>query len=148
MDQIIEAFGIDWKLITIQLVNFAILLGALSYFLYRPVMKLLDERAAKIEQGIADANAAATAKASAESEKQATLTAAQAEAAAVAERARAHANEVGEAATREAAGRAAAIVADAEARALEAKRKAEKDSEAEITKLAILAAEKLLKERA
>jgi F-type H+-transporting ATPase subunit b len=148
MDQIIEAFGIDWKLITIQLVNFAILLGALSYFLYRPVLKLLDERAATIEQGVADAEAAATAKASAEREKQATLTAAQQEAAAIAERARAHAHGVEEAATRDAATKATAIIADAEVRAQEAKRKAEKESEAEITKLAVLAAERLLRERA
>lgn len=39
MDQLIQAFGIDAKLITVQIINFGILLAALTYFLYKPVLK-------------------------------------------------------------------------------------------------------------
>ena len=73
MEQLISAFGIDVKLITIQIINFVVLAGLLSYFLYKPVLKILDEREEKIKQGIADAEEAAVAKASAVSEKQALL---------------------------------------------------------------------------
>jgi F-type H+-transporting ATPase subunit b len=147
MDQIIEAFGIDWRLIIIQIVNFGLLMAALSYFLYKPVLKLLDERAAKIAQGVADADAAKAARAEAEGEKQVVLQGAQGEAAAIAERARVHAASLAEEASREAQIKAAAIVADAEARAREEKLRALKESEAEIAKLAILATEKLIRER-
>ena len=58
MEQLIEVFGIDWKLILAQVVNFLILLGVLSYFLYRPVMKVLTERQQAIERGVRDAEAA------------------------------------------------------------------------------------------
>ena len=148
MDQIIEAFGINWKLIVVQLVNFGILLAALSYFLYKPVMRMLEERGQKIAQGMKDAEEAANAKATAETEKQAVVAAAHGEAAEIALRARTHAEVVGEEVVKEAQAKAAAIVTEAEARALEEKRKAQKESEAEITKLAILATEKLLREQA
>lgn len=36
--------------ILFQLVNFGVVVGALTYFLYRPVLKILDERSQKIEQ--------------------------------------------------------------------------------------------------
>jgi F0F1-type ATP synthase membrane subunit b/b' len=55
MEEIIHAFGIDQRLIIIQIVNFAILAGALGYFLYTPVLRLLREREEKIAQGLKDA---------------------------------------------------------------------------------------------
>jgi F-type H+-transporting ATPase subunit b len=148
MDQIIDAFGIDIRLIVIQLVNFGILLAALTYFLYKPVMGMLDAREQKIAKGIKDAEVAAVTRASAESDKQAVLVTAQAEAAGIAERARTHAEVVGAEVMSEAHAKAQAIVVEAEARAQESKRKAEKESEPEITKLAILATEKLLRAEA
>ena len=38
MNELFAAFGIDWKLLLAQGVNFGIVLVALWYFLYRPVM--------------------------------------------------------------------------------------------------------------
>lgn len=35
--------------ILFQIINFGVVLGALSYLLYKPIMKVLDERAKKIE---------------------------------------------------------------------------------------------------
>ncbi|HMA79010.1 MAG TPA: hypothetical protein VKP88_07860, partial [Candidatus Paceibacterota bacterium] len=65
MEQLIQAFGIDTRLIVVQIINFGLLLALLSYFLYRPILNLLEEREAKITQGIKDAEAAAAAKADA-----------------------------------------------------------------------------------
>jgi N utilization substance protein A len=48
MEQLFTTFGVNWKLLVIQAVNFTVLLTALSYFLYRPLMKVLDDRKATI----------------------------------------------------------------------------------------------------
>jgi len=147
MDQLISAFGIDVNLIIIQIVNFAILAGFLWYFLYEPVLKMLNTREEKITQGIADAENAALALAKAEEEKAGILT-----------KAHESAKEVANRAKTEADNSAAAILAEARKKAevavLEAKKEAEllqakikKETEAEITKTAILAAEKILREK-
>lgn len=47
--------GIDWKLLLAQVVDFVIVLLVLKRFAYQPMLKLLDERTAKIEKGLADA---------------------------------------------------------------------------------------------
>lgn len=53
-----EALGIDLKLIIAQIVNFLILFIILSKFLYKPIVKMLDDRQKKIERGISDSEAA------------------------------------------------------------------------------------------
>lgn len=148
MDQIIEAFGIDVRLIVIQLVNFGILMVALGYFLYKPVLRLLDERQQKIAQGIQDAEAAALAKASAEEEKRTVVGSAHTEAEAIMSRAKSHATAVSEEALVEARAKAEALIADAALQGNEVKARVLRESEAEVAKLAILAAEKILRERA
>ena len=147
MDQLIQAFGIDLKLIVIQIINFILLLALLSYFLYKPLLKVLNEREEKITQGVKDAEAAAEAKAAAASEKQVIVSAAHKEAEEVAARAKIHADEKAVAITAAADEKAGSIVNAAEQKAEDIKVKAHKDSEAEIAKLAVLAAEKILKEK-
>lgn len=144
MEQLIEAFGIDVRLITVQIINFAILLGLLSYFLYKPVLKLLAERQESIEKGIADAEAAAAAKHNAESEKAAVLKAAHLAAEEVSNRATVHAKEAAAAVEAAAEEKAAYTLSEAEKKAAQLKAAAEKEAEAEIAKVAILAAEKIL----
>ena len=147
MEDIINAFGIDGRLIFIQIVNFAILMAALGYFLYTPILNLLRDREEKIVAGIKDAEAAAAAKASAETEKAAVLTAAHQAAAEVNSRAKVTA-EVAAAEIMTAAEAAAhAAKAKAVIEAQELKAAAIKASEAEIAKTAILAAEKILREK-
>jgi len=147
MDQLIHAFGIDVKLIVVQIINFIILVGLLSYFLYKPVLKLLAEREEKVVQGIKDAEAAAEAKASADTEKQSIVSAAHQEAEAVAMRAKTHAEEKAATIAAAAEEKAGQIVHTAEEKAETIKTQAKKESEAEIAKLAVLAAEKVLIEK-
>ena len=147
MEQLIHAFGIDVKLIVVQIINFVVLLAALSYFLYKPMLKLLNERQQKIEQGIKDAEDAAVAKASAVEEKQAILTQAQQEAADIDARAKAFAKGKEEEIIAAAQTKASEVIKDAESKGAALKEQALKESEAEIAKLAVLAAEKVLKEK-
>lgn len=147
MEQLIQAFGIDAKLIVIQIINFFVLMAVLVYFLYKPVLKLLSDREEKITQGIKDAEAAAAAKAQAEEQKQTILSAAHAEAETVAQNAKSFADEKSEAIVAEARSKAEHVIKDAETKGAEIKTRAQKESEAEIAKLAILAAEKVLVEK-
>lgn len=144
MEQLIHAFGIDVRLIIIQAVNFGLLMVALTYFLYQPILKLLRDREEKIATGIKDAEAAAVAKADAETQKRAVLVAANQEAEAVAARAKVHADQKAETIIAEANRKAEQAAREAALRAEEMKAQAVKESEAEIAKLAILAAEKVL----
>lgn len=147
MEQLLHAFGIDVKLIIIQIINFVVLASVLSYFLYKPVLNMLAEREEKIKQGIADAEQAAVAKASALDEKQAVLAKAQSEAQEIDTRAKAYGKEQEAEIVAQAHNKASEVIKDAEQKSALLKAHALKESEAEVAKLAILAAEKVLIEK-
>ena len=147
MDQLISAFGIDLQLIVLQILNFGLLAAGLTYFLYKPVLRLLKERQQRIEQGIKDAEKAEKMRANAEDEKQEILAAAHNEAKEVAARAKVHAEEKGKEIVKQAEQKAGQVVDQAKLAGEEIKTRSLKESETEIAKTAILAAEKILRER-
>lgn len=55
MDQLIETFHIDWKLLIAQIVNFAIVLGVLYFFALKPLMKVMNKRSSDIEESLENA---------------------------------------------------------------------------------------------
>ncbi|HUG95189.1 MAG TPA: F0F1 ATP synthase subunit B [Pleomorphomonadaceae bacterium] len=82
-----EAFGVDiWKL-GFQIVNFLLLLYLLNRFLFKRVLRLLDERQTKISQGLEDAETAARDRELARAEREASLAEARREAEAMVQRA-------------------------------------------------------------
>ena len=44
MSTLISQLGIEWKVLIAQVINFGILFSVLTYFLYRPILKMLDKR--------------------------------------------------------------------------------------------------------
>lgn len=54
--ELLQNLGIDWRLLIAQLINFVILLAVLYKFLYKPVLKLLHDRSARIEEGLKNAD--------------------------------------------------------------------------------------------
>ena len=58
MNALISQFGLDWKLFVSQLFNFALILIILRAFVYKPLIKLLNKRRDKIEQGLVKAQEA------------------------------------------------------------------------------------------
>lgn len=146
MESLLDAFGIDWKLLTAQLVNFGVLFVALTWLLYKPVMKTLDERAAKIAQGVEDAETASEKAAQADENAAIVVKGAETEAEGIVSNARDLAGTEKSRIMKEAEVRAAQVAADAEARAQETAAKALRDSEKEVARLAVLAAEKVLRE--
>ncbi|HMO78113.1 MAG TPA: hypothetical protein PKA42_02695 [Candidatus Paceibacterota bacterium] len=147
MEDIINAFGIDARLIIIQIVNFTILMVVLGYFLYKPILKMLAEREEKIKQGVADAEAAAVALSQAEEEKKAILTAAHGAAEEVSLRAKGAAEATASTIVAGAENQAAQVLKDAATKAEQLRLQIQKEAEAEIAKTAILAAEKILQEK-
>jgi len=147
MSELFATFGVNWKLLLIQAVNFGLLLTVLTYFLYKPVLKIIDERREKVAEGVRTAEAATRRLEEAKSEGEGIVGTAAREAEGIVAAARTRADERAVDIVKSAELRAAATLKDAAARAEEAKRQALKESEREITRAAMLAAEKLLREK-
>lgn len=147
MAELFAAFGINWKLLLVQAFNFGLLLAALWYFLYTPVLKMIDDRRMKIAEGVQNAEAAARRLAEAKTEGDGIVGAASREAEGIVAAARTRAEGKADEIVKSAESRAAASLKDAAARAEEAKRQALKESEREIARAAMLAAEKILREK-
>jgi F0F1-type ATP synthase membrane subunit b/b' len=58
MSELFGQLGINWRLLVTQGVNFFALLAILTFFAYRPLLRLLDERRKKIELGLQGAEEA------------------------------------------------------------------------------------------
>lgn len=144
MESLLAVFGVNWKLLLAQGVNFALLLAVLSYFLYKPVLRMIDERREKIAEGVRTAEAASMRLAEAQKKGDGIVGDASREAETLVKTARARAEEKGVEIIKSAEARAQSALSDASARAEEAKRQAIKESEKEITRAAMLAAEKIL----
>jgi F-type H+-transporting ATPase subunit b len=148
MQPIIAVFGIDWKILGFQAFNFTVALVVLYYFLYKPVLALIEERRVKIEGGLEDAKQASENLKRAEQEKAEIVKAAHTEASAVALRAKAHSDEKTATLMRAAEEKSQRVMEDAKKAGEDLQKRLYKESEAEIAKTALLAAEKILKERA
>jgi F-type H+-transporting ATPase subunit b len=68
-----DAFGVDVFKLAFQIVNFLILLFLLNRFLFKPVLRRIDERNAQLSQGLEDAAAAARDRELARAEREAAL---------------------------------------------------------------------------
>ena len=56
--EILELFGVDWKLLLAQLVNFLIVVGVLWFFALKPLTKTMQKRNDDISKGLSDAKSA------------------------------------------------------------------------------------------
>ena len=144
MSELFAAFGINWKLLLVQAINFGLLLVILWRFLYTPVLRMIDERQKKIAEGVKNAEAAAEKLTAAEGEGKEIVSTASREATGMIAAARVRAEERGSELVKAAEVKAEALLADAAARATEAQRMALQRSEQQIAKTAMLAAEKIL----
>lgn len=145
MEQIVSVFGINWKLLLIQGVNFGLLLAILYKFLYKPVLKMVDTRRAKIENAIRNAE-----------KTEAELGLAEAEKARIVREATKKGDELIIAAKKHAEGEEHTIMKDAHRKAVhllnEAERRVNREhdemiqkAEREVVRMAVLSAEKILR---
>jgi F-type H+-transporting ATPase subunit b len=141
-----EALGINFGLIIIQIIAFTIVFLTLNAWVYKPMLDMMESRKQKIAQGLEDARVASEARANAEMEAAKVLAGAQAEA-----------NNIVREATERAASAGKDVKAAAEAEAAKAREAAMAEAELErnrilgdlrgqVAALAIAAANKLVGE--
>lgn len=143
MSELFAAFGVDWRLLLIHLINFGALLLALWYFLYEPLTKMLETRRLKVAQGVEDAERAAEKLAAIEAAKKDIMSAAGKEADDVLKKARAAGIEKEHSIIAASEAAAARRLKEVEAEALEMKAQALQESKKEVAKLVVLGMEKL-----
>ncbi len=146
MQEILHVFGINWKLFTVQAVNFGIVLFVLTFLLYKPLIRTLEERQERIKKGVEDARAAETARVGAEEESRRTIAEASRKAETVIALAHTKAGEEEKRIVNEAHTEEGRIIEDATKRAQEEKRKILSEGKEEIARMVVLGAERILKE--
>jgi F-type H+-transporting ATPase subunit b len=109
--EIFEKLGIDWRLLVAQLVNFAILMAALLFFVYKPLIKVLEGRQEKIAESLRDAERIGEELRGAEAKSLEILAAARAEAGKIVDQARVSAEAAKTAAVEKAKAEVAVLVA-------------------------------------
>lgn len=148
MGEIIAVFGVDWRLLLIQAVNFGLLLLVLWYFLYRPVVKMIGKRQEKITQGVHAAEQAEKEFQRTEEKRRQILTRASAEAEETLQSAISHAKARETEILEEARKRSEEALSDAKAKAEEHKRRMLEESREEIARMVVLGVEKVLRKKA
>lgn len=147
MEEIIKVFGVNWKLLVIQVVNFGILLLVLHRFLYRPLLSLMEKRQQKIARGLSDAEEAEAKLKKIEEERAETMKNSFIEGERVVKEAKQRARSEERIIIEEAEDRSARIVAEAEKSAEDEKTKILTETREEIARMAILGAERILRGR-
>jgi len=145
MSQVLSVFGIDWRLLLINAVNFGLVLLALWYFLYAPVLKMLEERRKKVSDGVRDAESAKRELDEIENSRAAVLAAAGKDADALVAASRAAGAQKERELMQKGEATAATLMRDASAQAAELQRRSIEESKQEVAKLIVLGMEKAFK---
>ena len=142
----VEALGIDLKEFIFYLINFVILIGILAKFLYKPFLKILDERRQKIQDALDSAeamNRRADEKMDAYTRRIANV---ESEGREIIREAKSKADTEARAILDDAGERASKMITDAREEIERDKAKARADMKGEIRDLALLAASRILEE--
>lgn len=142
------AFGVNWKLLLIQVVNFGLLLILLYRYLYKPLFALIEKRQHVIEKGLSDAASAKLEKEKIEGERDGILQAAREEGGEIVDTLRKQALEQERQMLRNAEEKSHAHIAEAMVKAKDEREYILRETEKDITRMAILAAEKILQGKA
>jgi F-type H+-transporting ATPase subunit b len=139
-----DAFGVDLPKLIFQVINFLLLLYLLNRFLFKSVLKLLDERQAKIKKGLEDAETAARDRELARAEREAAVEEARTEAQAMIARANKIAEDSRTEILAEAKAQAEKLTEKARAEIVAEKEKAMAEIRSQVADLALDAAAKLV----
>ncbi len=139
-----DALGINFGYLGMQILLFVILLLVLRGYLYAPITKALEERKAKIAKGLEDARQASIARDNADAEAKKVLDEARGDAAKIRQDAAVQAEEQAEAITAKAAEDAKAIVASAQEEAEVERNRILADMRGQVAAIAVAAANKLV----
>jgi F-type H+-transporting ATPase subunit b len=141
-----DALGINIGYLGMQLILFGILFFVLRGYLYNPIIKVLEERKAKIAKGLEDARQAAIARDNADAEAKKVLDDARAEAAKIRQDAAGQAEEQAAAIIAKANEDAKAVVANASNDAEAERNRILADMRSQVAAIAVAAANKVVGE--
>jgi len=139
----LTSLGINGKLLIAQIINFLILLFLLSKLLYKPLLKVMDERTNKIESGLKAAEKSEADLKKAEEEAEKIREKAYKESNGILANAKAESDKMHKELIAKAEAQADQIRHHAAEEALAVKDKALKEAKVEITSLIVLALEKI-----
>lgn len=139
--------GIDWKLLLAQMINFAILLWVLKRYAYKPMLAMMDERSARIEKGLKDAEAAETRLKEVSEEEKKILSEARTEAKKILADTDLAAKKRDEQRASETEGRVKKLLADAEVKISDDRSKMLEQAKGELAETVMMAVEKILREK-
>lgn len=147
MESLVHAFGLDWRIVLAQVVNFGIVFAFVWFIAYKPLVAFLDKRQTLIREGVERAERAESVEQGAHQKAREVIASAEGEAARITESATALANKTHETALREADMRKVALLHDAEKEARARGERIQREAEEEVLRSATLLAEKVIKER-
>ncbi len=139
-----EGLGINLGYLVMQILLFVILMLVMKNYAYGPIIKILEERKARIAKGLEDARQASIARDSADAEAKKILDAARAEAANMRKDAAVQAEEGAKGITAKAREEASAVVTAAKAEAEEERNRILAELRDQVAAIAIAAANKLV----
>jgi len=140
----LDALGINGGFLIAQFINFGVIMLLLALVAWKPLTRVLDERAAKIARQLEDAEVAAKARENAEAEAAKILDGARRQATTFADEARGRGDEAADAIIAEAREEAAKLVADARVKAEAERNQQLADLRDQVAGLAIAATHRLV----
>lgn len=141
-----EGLGINLGYLLIQILGIIVILAFMKAFAYEPVLRVLEERQARIAKGLEDARQAAIARDNADAEAKKILDAARAEAAKQRQQAAEQAEETRKGIIKQADVEAKEIVAQARTEAEEERNRILSELRSQVASIAIAATNKLVQE--
>jgi F-type H+-transporting ATPase subunit b len=141
-----EGLGINLGYLLTQILGIIVILAFMKAFAYKPVLRVLEERQARIAKGLEDARQAAIARDNADAEAKKILEAARAEAAKQRQQAAEQAEETRKGIIKQAESEAKDIVTQAREEAEEERNRILSDLRSQVASIAIAATTKLVQE--
>lgn len=141
-----EGLGINIGYLLVQILAIIIILAFMKAFAYEPILRVLEERQARIAKGLEDARQAAIARDNADAEAKKILDAARAEAAKERQKAAEQAEETRKGIVKQAETEAEEILAEARSDAEEERNRILAELRSQVVSIAIAATNKLVQE--
>lgn len=142
--EVLAKLGIDWKLLIAQAINFIVLLWVLRRYAYQPILRALEARTKKIEQGLSDAASSHERLQKVVEEERQVMAAAREEAHDILLKAEASAKERDARMLQETKVKIDKMITDADAHLAEEKARLVREAKAEISSLVVMATERVL----
>jgi len=142
--EILTKLGIEWQQILAQAINFGVIAAVLTYFVYKPLLKAIDDRRARIQQSIKNAEQVEAKMRDIESSKKSVLSKADQEAGKILEKAKGEAEAVKEQILASARHEADQMIAKAKEQIAAERRKVYEDAQKNLTTLILKMTQKIL----